>query len=85
MYKRGMNDTLGSVFEHPVNYIQFYETFTHEHAFFREVLENQAAYPKEKLEEYKHKKLKNFEQFLDDSKPLLISQTEGKVGQPNHC
>lgn len=24
MYKRGMNDTLGPVFEHPVNFIQFY-------------------------------------------------------------
>ena len=46
---------------------------------------NQAAYSPEKIQEYKHDKLKNFKQFCDDTKSLLIYQTEGKQGKPNNC
>lgn len=73
MYKRGMSDTLGPVFEHATNFVQFYQSFTHQHAYFRMVLSKQAEHPKATLEDYRAEKLKHFGQFMDDVKPLLIS------------
>jgi len=83
MYKRGMSDTLGPVFEHQLNFGQFYRTFTYQTSYVREVLANQKDYTGDQLQEFKQLSTKHFGQFLDDSKALLVWQTEGVEGTPN--